>query len=236
MFMFIQEMKFKFIMISTFFQSILMILLEHDSIIGDIFMGIIAWISLMLFFIVVEIILRIDFLSKILLWFYKLFWIVSLLIFIPSLLKGLEGLLIWLFLVTFLYTFFKLADMEINHSDPWEFIPIFKSKTSTSSTPTYTPPSYTFTPSPTPPPTPKHTTPPKKTHKPTHHKKKKSKKLNIAKCVNCGKEIENPTSNICPYCGKDIYKKQTNLIKCPKCGQEYSSDESFCPFCGTPKP
>jgi len=50
-------------------------------------------------------------------------------------------------------------------------------------------------------------------------------------CANCGKKIENPKSNICPYCGKDIYKK-IKFKKCPVCGLEYDESYSKCPYCG----
>jgi len=220
-----REMKYKFILISTFFQTILFLLFSKNlSIIESIFAGIGIWFVLMLFFGIVEFILRIDILCKIVLFFYKLFVILSVIFFFFAISDGKEGIIVWGALFLFLYTFFKLADMEINHSDPWEFIPFFNKKKSATVPTSFI---YTMLTS--------YTPPPKKRRKKTKKNTKKTKK-NIVKCINCGKEIENPTSNICPYCGKDIYNKQIDLIKCPNCGQEYSSDEAFCPFCGKPKP
>ena len=61
--------------------------------------------------------------------------------------------------------------------------------------------------------------------------KPSSKSSSIVICANCGKKIEDPKSNICPYCGKDIYKK-IKFKKCPVCGLEYDESYSKCPYCG----
>lgn len=61
--------------------------------------------------------------------------------------------------------------------------------------------------------------------------KTSAKSSSIVICANCGKKIENPKSNICPYCGKDIYKK-VKFKKCPVCGLEYDESYSKCPYCG----
>ena len=60
------------------------------------------------------------------------------------------------------------------------------------------------------------------------------KKLTIVKiaCVNCGCYHENPTTNLCSRCGKDIYVKQ-EYHSCESCGSDYDIELTECPVCGS---
>ena len=55
--------------------------------------------------------------------------------------------------------------------------------------------------------------------------------VRIIECVNCNFSIKNPSTNLCPNCGSDIYTK-SDYISCESCGSEYDNSAKSCPYCG----
>ena len=53
----------------------------------------------------------------------------------------------------------------------------------------------------------------------------------IIECLNCNFSIKNPSTNLCPNCGSDIYTK-SKYINCESCGSDYDSSAESCPYCG----
>lgn len=152
------------------------------------------------------IILKVDFISKIVLSkFVK--WTTGILLFI--LLIGfidkegfLEGILLSLWIAMFFATFFMIAEEELR-----VWYPPKKSSPPSS-------PLEPFKPDPI----------------PTEHEEGYTEMF--VECVNCGTTHTDPINSLCSSCGKNMYKEDTN-IKCANCGGEYSSSESSCSYCGS---
>ena len=53
----------------------------------------------------------------------------------------------------------------------------------------------------------------------------------FVECVNCNFSVKNPSTNLCPNCGSDIYTK-SEYISCESCGSEYDNSAKSCPYCG----
>ena len=53
----------------------------------------------------------------------------------------------------------------------------------------------------------------------------------LVECINCNFSIKNPSTNLCPNCGSDIYLK-SEYISCESCGSEYDNNAHSCPYCG----
>ena len=53
----------------------------------------------------------------------------------------------------------------------------------------------------------------------------------VVECINCNFSIKNPSTNLCPNCGSDIYLK-SEYISCESCGSDYDHSALSCPYCG----
>ena len=53
----------------------------------------------------------------------------------------------------------------------------------------------------------------------------------MVECINCNFSIKNPSTNLCPNCGSDIYLK-SEYISCESCGSDYDHSADSCLYCG----
>ena len=151
-------------------------------------------------------ILKIDFLSKILLskfisWLFIIVWLILMIAGYTSKSGFIEVTLIGFWLFFFIATPFLIAKEELMESSSSDSDPELK---------------------------PIREQPPKKkktTPVPT------SDDFYI-KCVNCGTTHTNPDDALCSNCGKNMNIKDTNKM-CVNCGCEYENTEKSCPFCSS---